>query len=200
MSKRIKIATFYPTNLFYEKVLIDWKANSSDKRGSYIIKKALDNLKSYPVELGGYTDLRKIKGEQKILSSYSRFLGIGEDIATRLDAACQYFREREGGLTLQKVRALKKGQAIPYLREAAVTKGKKFVPFISRDVFNSPGIQLGTLADAGQSTSSRPPPVIPSSQAPTTSSNVNLNRSFSQPTIPTFEEVSKLYLTSKSLV
>lgn len=62
MSNRVKIKPVYPTNLFYEKVLTDWKANSSDTRGAYVIKKALDNLKVYPLVLDGFTDLRKIKG------------------------------------------------------------------------------------------------------------------------------------------
>jgi hypothetical protein len=62
MSRRVKIKPVYPTNLFYEKVLSDWKANSSDTRGSSIIKKALNGLKVYPLALNDYTDLRKIKG------------------------------------------------------------------------------------------------------------------------------------------
>jgi hypothetical protein len=62
MSRRVKIKPIYATNLFYEKVLTDWKSNSSDTKGAYTIKKALDNLKIYPLVLDGYTDLRKIRG------------------------------------------------------------------------------------------------------------------------------------------
>ena len=60
--RRIKIEATYPTNLFYEKVLTDWKSQSTDKKGSFTIKKALANLKAYPLPIAGYTDLRNIKG------------------------------------------------------------------------------------------------------------------------------------------
>jgi hypothetical protein len=72
MSRRVKIKPVYPSNLFYEKVLTDWKANSTNKKGSFTIKKALDNLKVYPLVLNGYTDLRRIKG--MYLAQFYRFI------------------------------------------------------------------------------------------------------------------------------
>ncbi|KAI6182830.1 Crossover junction endonuclease MUS81 [Aphelenchoides bicaudatus] len=178
MSRRVKIKPSYPTNLFYEKVLTDWKSNSTDTRGSHTIRKALDSLKIYPLVLNGYSDLRKLKG-------------IGEDIANRLDAAGRCFIERQGDLTLEKVRALKRGDTLVYLRSAVVLKGKQRVPFLSQDAFKSPGRRLGTLADDA---------ALLQSLRPTN----ELDLSFSQPVIPTYtplessESITSLSQTTES--
>lgn len=113
------------------------------------------------------------------------FLGIGEDIATRLDAAAQCFRDKEGDLTLMKVRALKRGDTLVYLREAVVLKGKKNVPFLTREVFKSPAFRLGNLSDDGAGPSGF--------QQANDEPRMDLNRSFSQPTFPTFEQLDVSY-------
>lgn len=73
---------------------------------------------------------------------YYSFLGIGEQIATRLDAAwkqaCEkyFFCETP---SLSQVRCLKKGEALPFLEKAFVAKGKRdAVPFLPRFNFSSP--------------------------------------------------------------
>ncbi|KAI6203332.1 hypothetical protein M3Y94_00543800 [Aphelenchoides besseyi] len=166
--RRITIRPVFPTNLFFEKVLTEWKANTTDRKGGFVIKKALTNLKSYPLSLDNYTHLRSIKG-------------IGEDIATRLDSAAQRFREKDGEITLTKVRALKRGEALVYLREATSTKGKKVVPFLSPAV-PSTVIHLPTLSQQPSTSSLNliPITVEPNDAIPSN----DLNRSFSQPILP----------------
>ncbi|KAI6241423.1 Crossover junction endonuclease MUS81 [Aphelenchoides fujianensis] len=172
--KRVKIKPVFPTNLFFEKVLAEWKAQAMDTKGKKIFKKALDNLKVYPLPLENYTHLRTIRG-------------IGEDIATRLEASLECFREREGDVTLVKVRALKRGAALVYLREAKVTKGKKAVPFLSPAV-SQPALRLPAASQQPSSSSiasssTQVPTDPPTSPQPTTSSS-DLNQSFSQPVLP----------------
>lgn len=99
-----------------------------------------------------------------------------------MDAAAQYFREIEGDLTLEKVRKLKRGETLVYLRGAVVTKGRKAVPFLSRDVFKSPGYRLGSLADDAVPSTSNEDFSRPEAARPT----IDFNQSFSQPAIPTF--------------
>jgi hypothetical protein len=116
-----------------------------------------------------------------------------------LDAAGRCFVEKEGDLTLDKVRTLKKGEAIAYLRQATVLKGKKNVPFLTRDVFKSPGYRLGTLSnDLVPSSMSqdedilmRPPPIEPED---------HLNLSFSQPAIPTYPQPEVTFYSICSVV
>lgn len=60
--KRAKVHLEFSEKLFYEKVLIDWKENIQDKNQVFIIRKALDNLRLFPIDVNGYDDLRKIKG------------------------------------------------------------------------------------------------------------------------------------------
>uniref|UniRef100_A0A915CYC6 Crossover junction endonuclease MUS81 n=1 Tax=Ditylenchus dipsaci TaxID=166011 RepID=A0A915CYC6_9BILA len=103
--RRAKIRLEFAEKLFYEKVLQDWKESCADRNQSFIIKKALDNLKLFPINVNGYSELRKIKG-------------IGENIATRLDAAWKNacVNHFECDLpTLVQVRTLKKGQFITFL-------------------------------------------------------------------------------------
>lgn len=88
-------------------------------------------------------------------------------------------------MTLEKVRVLKKGEAIVYLRQATVLKGKKNVPFLTRDVFKSPGFRLGTLADdAGPSGLSQDDGIL--MHPPPFELGTELNLSFSQPAISTY--------------
>lgn len=64
------------------------------------------------------------------------FLGIGEDIATRLDASLKLFTENNavgGQITLQQVRSLNKSDALLYLLESTVSKGRKNIPFLAKD-------------------------------------------------------------------
>jgi hypothetical protein len=65
---------------------------------------------------------------------------------------------------LEKVRSLKRGESLVYLREAVVSKGKKTVPFLTKDEFKS-----YTLSKIDESA-------------------VCLNISLSQPILPTFGE------------
>lgn len=62
-AKRIKVDIIHPQNLFFEKVLTDWKDNASDKNGASVIKRALDNLKKFPGRINGFPTLKLIKGK-----------------------------------------------------------------------------------------------------------------------------------------
>jgi hypothetical protein len=42
--------------------LIDWKENISNSNHAYVIKKALENLKRFPLNVNGYAELKKIRG------------------------------------------------------------------------------------------------------------------------------------------
>ncbi|CAD5206741.1 unnamed protein product [Bursaphelenchus okinawaensis] len=140
--KAVKVNLIYPENHFYEKVLIDWKDNASDKNGAFVVKKALENLKKYPLKINGYADLKMIKG-------------IGEDFATRLDAAYKYFKQVNGvsEVNLSQVRALRSGEFLQFLCESTVSRGKKTIPFLSVDArqnlrmmskFGGTGLMVGT--------------------------------------------------------
>uniref|UniRef100_A0A7E4URL2 Crossover junction endonuclease MUS81 n=1 Tax=Panagrellus redivivus TaxID=6233 RepID=A0A7E4URL2_PANRE len=123
--KRVTVTREYPRKLFFEKVLLDWKA-ASDVKGKYVVDKALQGVRSFPIEIEGYTELRKIHG-------------IGETIATRLDSAWEYFvevstdGESAEGIRLRDVKALKKGAAMPFLVNAKVAKGQPRVPYVSKE-------------------------------------------------------------------
>lgn len=109
-------------------------------------------------------------------------LGIGEDIASRLNAAAQCFVERSGEMTLQKVRALKSGTTLEYLRGGVVTKGRKNVPFLSQQpqaAFQSTGIRLGTLGN--DDVPIRSTQNDAALRDPTSVVSSSLNTSFSQP-------------------
>ena len=68
-NKRIKIRAAYPNNLFYERLLTDWKAQASDKKGALVIKRALVSIQNYPLPIDGYTQLRNLKGACATLST-----------------------------------------------------------------------------------------------------------------------------------
>lgn len=65
--KRAKVQLEFSEKLFYEKILVDWKENIQDKNQASVIRKALDNLRLFPIDIKGYDDLRKIKGFYKII-------------------------------------------------------------------------------------------------------------------------------------
>jgi hypothetical protein len=60
--KRAKVRLQFPEKIFYEKTLIEWKENITDKNHGFVIKKALNNLKLFPLNVQGFTELRKIRG------------------------------------------------------------------------------------------------------------------------------------------
>uniref|UniRef100_A0A914LVL6 Crossover junction endonuclease MUS81 n=1 Tax=Meloidogyne incognita TaxID=6306 RepID=A0A914LVL6_MELIC len=107
--RRVKISLQFPEKLFYEKVLNEWRENISDRNHAYVVRKALNNLKLFPLDVRGHGELRKIRG-------------IGEDIATRLDTAwqraCQVLFP---GITpsINQIKELQPGQAFKFLEETA---------------------------------------------------------------------------------
>uniref|UniRef100_A0AC35GUU2 Crossover junction endonuclease MUS81 n=1 Tax=Panagrolaimus sp. PS1159 TaxID=55785 RepID=A0AC35GUU2_9BILA len=181
--QRVTVKKDYPEKLFYEKVLTEWKASMSDHNRSTTIHKALKGLKRYPINPSNYTELRKITG-------------IGEHIATRLDAAWKCFSEQlESTPRLKDVKGIKKGEALPFLTNAQVSKGLNRVPFLPREL---------------QSTSISPPPAKKTKKgintAPSSSNNLegndiigdDLNVSFSQPsTMPSYNDNRNKPSTSK---
>lgn len=88
---RAKVRLEFPEKLFYEKLLLDWKESIADRNHGYVIRKALDNIKRFPLAINGYNELRKIKGVLECFCckyyNVQEFSGIGEHIATHLDAA-----------------------------------------------------------------------------------------------------------------
>ncbi|CAD5209828.1 unnamed protein product [Bursaphelenchus xylophilus] len=118
--KAVKVNLIYPENYFYEKVLNDWKNNASDANGRFVVSKALENLRKYPLRINGYSDLKTIKG-------------VGEDFATRLDSALKFYKElsKSDSLSLKEIRAIKNGDALQFLCESTVSRGKKTIPFLS---------------------------------------------------------------------
>ena len=120
MSLRITAKQEFAEKLFYEKVLCDWRDSIDDRNRRYIIDKALKGLKSYPANVKGFTDLRKIAG-------------IGENIATRLDASWKLFLQQIPEPRVRDVKEIKRGNALPYLTNAFVSKGQNRVPFIDKD-------------------------------------------------------------------
>jgi len=116
---RVKVRLEFPEKLFHEKVLLEWKKSINDANHVAVIKRAYDNLRLYPLNVGGYHELRKIRG-------------IGEDIATRLDAAWKFacanhFTANSAAASdlLQEVRALRPGDALHFLTSAHASKGRR---------------------------------------------------------------------------
>ncbi|KAI1731608.1 ERCC4 domain-containing protein [Ditylenchus destructor] len=120
---RAKIKLEFPEKLFYELVLADWKKSCSDSFQQRTIQTALVNTRRFPININGYSELRKIKG-------------IGEHIATRLDAAWKYACENHflnEEPSLSQVKSVKKGDALQFLESGFVAKGKRdAVPFLPR--------------------------------------------------------------------
>lgn len=65
-SKRMKVKLQFAEKLFYEKALSDWRDNvitlEGNKNHAFVLKKALYNLKLFPLDINGFTELRKIRG------------------------------------------------------------------------------------------------------------------------------------------
>ncbi|KAL7076858.1 hypothetical protein ACQ4LE_003611 [Meloidogyne hapla] len=105
--RRVKVQLQFPEKLFYERVLNEWRENISDRNHAYVIRKALNNLKLFPLDVHGHGELRKIRG-------------IGEDIATRLDSAWKRACEVLFSSTtpsINQIKALESGQAFKFLEE-----------------------------------------------------------------------------------
>ncbi|KAH7727802.1 ERCC4 domain containing protein [Aphelenchoides avenae] len=175
--KRAKIQLQFPEKLFYEKVLADWNDNVFDKSKGHTIKSALQNLTRFPIEVHGYTDLRNIKG-------------IGENIATRLDATWKFFVEQRfdgTAPTIDHVRDLQRGEALQYLENAPVSKGKAAVPFLKRRSKRAnegiTGSAFGALSQPPAMTTSGTSRQQEDVQA---DEDAGLNTSFSQPAVPTY--------------
>jgi hypothetical protein len=63
--KRVKVRLQFPEKIFYERVLTEWKDNITDSKNySYVIRKALNNIKLFPLNVHGYSELRKIHGNK----------------------------------------------------------------------------------------------------------------------------------------
>jgi ERCC4-type nuclease len=163
--QRVTIKKEYPEKLFYEKVLTEWKASMDDYNQSTTIHKALKGLKRYPVNVNGYTELRKITG-------------IGEHIATRLDASWKCFTDQMGPLPprLKDVKTIKKGEALPFLTNAFVSKGLNRVPFLPKELqSSSQPARKARKANAPSSSTDLGRNII--------ETNEDLNTSFSQPAV-----------------
>lgn len=127
-TKRAKIRLQFPEKVFYEKLLAEWKENIADKNHAYVIKKALTNLKLFPLNVHGYTELRKIRG-------------IGEDIATRLDAAWKHACDTHFATdtpTIKQIKELSRGEAFKFLERTAATlnsgtRKRNIIPFVPKD-------------------------------------------------------------------
>lgn len=62
----VKVSKKYTQNHFYERLLVDWKDSVGEDKCSYTIKRALVNLQKYPMQINGYTDLKKIAGNSYV--------------------------------------------------------------------------------------------------------------------------------------
>jgi hypothetical protein len=60
--RRVKVRLQFPEKLFYERVLDEWCGNISDRNYAYVIRKALKNLKLFPLDVHGHGELKKIRG------------------------------------------------------------------------------------------------------------------------------------------
>uniref|UniRef100_A0A914CBM3 Crossover junction endonuclease MUS81 n=1 Tax=Acrobeloides nanus TaxID=290746 RepID=A0A914CBM3_9BILA len=179
-TRQVKVKQEFPKKLFYEKILIDWKDSIADKNHASVIRKALENLRKYPLEINGYTELKNI-------------YGIGENIATRLDAAwqlicSQYWKEPD----LRDIRALKKGDAMKFLNEAVVFKGRNDrIPFLPRNKTTMNSKSNPTTLNAAMSLSQPSTSLVKTVSANFGARQVqpvdDLNVSFSQP-LPTLRE------------
>ncbi|KAF7639063.1 ERCC4 domain-containing protein [Meloidogyne graminicola] len=107
--RRVKVRLQFPEKLFYERILEEWRKNISDKNHAYVIRKALNNLKLFPLDVHGHGELKKIRG-------------IGEDIATRLDTAWRRACEvlfSNNSPSIDQIKAIEPGQAFRLLEETA---------------------------------------------------------------------------------
>lgn len=64
--KRAKIRLQFAEKLFYERALAEWRdsivTDGSSKDFAFVLRKALCNLKLFPLGVNGFTELRKIRG------------------------------------------------------------------------------------------------------------------------------------------
>lgn len=76
---------------------------------------------------------------RSLLSLTSTLSGIGEDIATRLDAAwksaCKdHFNAADLRPSLEQIRSVKRGDALQFLEKAFVSKGRRgVIPFLPKN-------------------------------------------------------------------
>lgn len=184
--KRAKVRLEFPEKLFYEKVLIDWKESITNRNHGYVIKKALSNLKKFPLDVSGYNELKKIRG-------------IGADIAARLDnawkTACDAI-SNNGNPSLEQIRSINKGEAFFYMEASSQQQGRRkaIIPFVKN--------KNGT--DKQDQNSSSKETLTFNADNPTSSNNLvktnstlgyceqgsfdAVNISFSQPSMPTYQD------------
>ncbi|VDM29097.1 unnamed protein product [Toxocara canis] len=104
--KRIKVRRTHTRKLFFEKTLMDWKDSTEDRNFRSVLFRAYLNLRNYPLEIMSITELKSIKG-------------IGELIATKLDAAWDCICSNYLSIpTLKQIKELRKGECLQFISSA----------------------------------------------------------------------------------
>uniref|UniRef100_A0A914HLG3 Crossover junction endonuclease MUS81 n=1 Tax=Globodera rostochiensis TaxID=31243 RepID=A0A914HLG3_GLORO len=122
--KRAKIRLEFAEKLFYERALTEWREkvvkDTGSKNHSFVLRNALCNLKLFPLDVNGFTDLRKIRG-------------IGVDIATRLSSAWKFACEAhfgDGAPTVAQIKTLRKGEALAIVERSSTENAGGRLPFV----------------------------------------------------------------------
>ncbi|KAI3421959.1 hypothetical protein GPALN_012497 [Globodera pallida] len=122
--KRAKIRLEFAEKLFYERALTEWREkvvkDTGSKNHSFVLRNALCNLKLFPLDVNGFTDLRKIRG-------------IGVDIATRLSSAWKFACEVHFGdklPTVAQIKTLRKGEALAIVERSSTENAGGRLPFV----------------------------------------------------------------------
>ncbi|KAL3083277.1 hypothetical protein niasHS_011079 [Heterodera schachtii] len=110
--------------MFYERALTEWRdkilKDSGNKNHAFVLRKALCNLKLFPLDVNGFSDLRKIRG-------------IGVDIATRLSSAWKFTCATHfctESPTIGQIKSLKSGEAFVLVEQSSTENGGR-VPLVA---------------------------------------------------------------------
>uniref|UniRef100_A0A0R3RUS6 Crossover junction endonuclease MUS81 n=1 Tax=Elaeophora elaphi TaxID=1147741 RepID=A0A0R3RUS6_9BILA len=103
---RVKIRRIFPRNKFYVGLLLDWKENVEDRNFRSVLRRALINLKAYPLDIATFTDLKNIRG-------------IGDQIARKLEEAWDVFSSQNSATSsLEQIGQMKKGEFLQFLNHS----------------------------------------------------------------------------------